>query len=211
MEKLLRYMVARWSYSRSLFLWFVVDEINGTEGWNSTSEAAEQWCQRVHNWLKANDPYERPTTGTQSGGIKQWWPGGYRIFDIAAREIYETAGHPMPSGGKTDPIGANPLRFSYLNFARQTQELWNRFPKPVMIGECGWDKTYYEPGTPGYLAMYHNALWVALANGLSMTPLWWMNGPYLRDSIPTRTMLYFANLFGMSTSLDSSGSRRYSR
>ena len=76
--KLHRYMVARWGYSRALFLWFVIDEINGTEGWlKGGREAAEQWCQRVHNWLKTNDPYRRLTTGTRSGGIKEWWPGGY--------------------------------------------------------------------------------------------------------------------------------------
>ena len=32
-EKLYRYIIARWGYSRALFLWFVIDEINGTEGW----------------------------------------------------------------------------------------------------------------------------------------------------------------------------------
>src|SRR5664279_344405 len=32
-EKLQRYEVARWGYSRVLALWFVDDEINGTEGW----------------------------------------------------------------------------------------------------------------------------------------------------------------------------------
>jgi len=191
--KQMRYMVARWGYSRSLFLWFVVDEINGTEGWqNGGSEVAEQWCRRVHNWLKANDPYGRPTTGTQSGGIKQWWAGGYQLFDIAAREIYESQGHPIPRSGKPGLAGENPLKLSYLNYARQTQDLWNGFQKPAIIGECGYDHTYYEPGTPGYLAMYHNALWAGLANGLSATPFWWSNGPYTNDSVLTRTLLYFS-------------------
>lgn len=192
-EKLYRYMVARWGYSRSLLLWFVIDEINGTEGWTKGgTQVAEQWCQRVHDWLKANDPYVRPTTGTRSGGIKEWWPGGYRIFDIAAREIYEAQGHPFPPSGKPDPVTENPLRFSYLNYAKQTQDLWSGFNKPAIVGECGYDHTYYEPGMPGYLAMYHNALWVSLANGLSMTPFWWSNGAYINDSVVTRTMSYFS-------------------
>lgn len=197
-EKLLRYMVARWGYSRSLFLWFAVDEINGTEGWSKGgAQVSEQWCQRLHDWLKANDPYGRPTTGTRSGGIDQWWPDGYKIFDIAARELYEAQGHPMPHGGKVDWINENPLKFSYLNYAKQTQNLWNGFNKPAMIGECGADHTYYEPGTPGYLAMYHNALWVSLANGLTMSPLWWANGgPSIHDSVVTGTMLYFASFVG---------------
>ncbi|SPE30633.1 exported hypothetical protein [Candidatus Sulfopaludibacter sp. SbA6] len=191
--KVYRYMVARWGYSRALYLWFVVDEINGTEGWlKGGSEAGEQWCQKVHNWLKESDPYGRPTTGTQSGGIKQWWPGGYQIFDIAAREIYEAQGHPIPKSGKPDLIGENPVKYSYLNYARQTEDLWSGFNKPALIGECGWDHTYYEPGMPGYLAMYHNALWVTLANGLSATPFWWSNGSYINDAVVTRTMSYFS-------------------
>jgi hypothetical protein len=192
-EKLQRYMVARWGYSRALFLWFVVDEINGTEGWlKGGSEAGEQWCRRVHDWLKSNDPYNRPTTGTQSGGIGQWWPGGYRIFDIAAREIYEAQGHTFPRSGKPDPAGENPLRLSYLNYAHQTQDLWSSFAKPAIVGECGYDHTFYEPGMPGYLAMYHNALWTGLATGLSATPFWWSSSGYINDSVVTRTMLYFS-------------------
>jgi hypothetical protein len=192
-EKLHRYMVARWGYSRALFLWFVIDEINGTEGWiKGGREPAQQWCRQVHDWLKANDPYGRPTTGTRSGGIKEWWPEGYQIFDLAAREIYEAQGHPMPKGGKPNLISENPVKFSYLNYARQTQDLWNGFNKPAMIGECGWDHTYYEPGMPGYVAMYHNALWAGLANGLSLTPFWWANGSYINDSVLTRTMLHFS-------------------
>ncbi len=193
MTKLHRYMVARWGYSRALALWFVIDEINGTEGWlKGGAEAAERWARRVHGWLKENDPYHRPTTGTRSGGIKEWWPGGYQIFDIAAREIYEAQGHPMPPGGKPNLISENPLRFSYLNYAKQTQDLWNGFHKPAIIGECGWDHTYHEPSMPGYLEMYHNALWAGFANGLSMTPFWWAHGPYINGAVLTPSMLYFS-------------------
>jgi len=191
--KLHRYIVARWGYSRALTLWFVIDEINGTEGWiQGGSETAERWCRRVHDWLKANDPYGRATTGTRSGGLQEWWPNGYRIFDVAAREIYELQGHPAPKGGKPDLVNENPLRYSYRNYAKQSQDLWQGFHKPSIIGECGWDHTYYEPGTPGYQEMYHNALWAGLTNGLSMTPFWWAHGPYLNSSIVGPSMLYFS-------------------
>jgi len=191
-EKLYRYIIARWGYSRSLFLWFVVDEINGTEGWVYGDKAvAEEWCTRVHNYFKEHDPYKRLTTGTQSGGYDQYWPNGYRIFDIAAREIYEAQGHPMPKSGKIAPDGENPLQFSYRVYAAETQKLWNNFYKPAIIGECGWDHTYYEPGMPGYLAMYHNALWVSLTNGLCMTPFWWAYSSWLNDSVVTNQMTYF--------------------
>jgi hypothetical protein len=187
-------MVARWGYSRSLFLWFVIDEINGTEGWlKGGEESAEKWCQRMHGWLKANDPYGRLTTGTRSGGIKEWWPNGYRIFDIAAREIYELQGHPQPAGMKPDPLKDNPLRYSYLNYAKQTQALWSGFEKPAIIGECGYDHTFHEPAMPGYAEMYHNALWAGLSNGLSMSPFWWAFGPYINTGVLSPSMLHFSS------------------
>jgi len=192
-EKLYRYMIARWGYSRTLFLWFVVDEINGTEGWTEGDHGvAEQWCRKVDAFFNGHDPYGRPTTGTQSGGLSQWWPEGYNIFDIAGREIYEAQGHPMPKSGKLGPNDDNPLQFSYRNYATQTQSLWNGFDKPAIVGECGWDHTYYEPGMPGYLAMYHNALWAGLANGLCATPFWWAHSDWLNDSVVTSQMLYFS-------------------
>jgi len=192
-QKLYRYIIARWGYSRALFLWFVVDEINGTEGWAQGDQAvAEQWCRKVDRYFNEHDPYGRPTTGTQSGGIKQWWPGGYKIFDIAAREIYEAQGHPMPRSGKIGPNDESPLRFSYRNYATQVERLWNQFGKPAMIGECGWDHTYYEPGMPGYLAMYHNVLWVSLANGLCASPFWWAYSDWINDGVVTNQMLYFS-------------------
>ena len=119
-EKLYRYVIARWGYSRALFLWFVIDEINGTDGWvHGDHEVAEDWCRKMRDFFHAHDPYGRPTTGTQSGGFDNWWPEGYRIFDVAGREIYEAQGHPMPPSGKPDPNDDHPLRYS-LPELRQT-------------------------------------------------------------------------------------------
>ena len=193
-EKICRYIIARWGYSRALFLWFIIDEINGTEGWqDGDKDVAEKWCKKMDAFFNKYDPYGRPTTGTQSGGINEWWPGGYKIFDIVAREIYEAQGHPIPKTGKIDCAIESPLQYSYRNYSTQIQNLWNGFNKPAIIGECGWDHTYYEPGTPGYLAMYHNALWVSLTNGLCCTPFWWAYTDWVNDSVVTNQMHHFAN------------------
>ena len=191
-EKLYRYIIARWGYNSHLFLWFIVDEINGTDGWQKNEPSVgEAWCRKIHNYFKENDPWGRPTTGTKSGGINEYWPEGYKIFDIAAREIYEAQGHPMPESGKLDPLSESAIHDSYKNYALWTSKLWDLFGKPVIIGECGYDHTYYEPGMPGYLAMYHNAIWAALANGACATPFWWAYGDFINDSVVTNQMLYF--------------------
>jgi hypothetical protein len=182
-QKLNRYILARWGHSRSVFLWFVIDEINGCEGWTEGDrDVAHAWCQKMNDFFHAHDPYTRATTGTQSGGIDQWWSEGYAIFDVAGRELYEAQGHAMPTG-KVDLVNDHPLRASYLNYAKQVQNLWRSFTKPAVIAEAGYDYTYYEPGTPGYLATYHNALWVSLANGAAVTPMWWAYWPPITDGL----------------------------
>jgi len=189
-EKLYRYFIARWGYSRSLAIWFIVDEINGTDGWVSgDSVMAGQWTKNVHAFFKANDPYNHPTTGTRSGGLKEFFHDGYQTTDIAAREIYEAQGFPITKSGTVDSAVTHPLRLSYLNYANQIKTIWDGYGKPVIIGETGWDHTFFEPGMPGYVAMHHNVLWVSLATGSAMTPFWWAFSGKLNDVIVSNQLL----------------------
>ncbi|MEP6594710.1 MAG: hypothetical protein ABJA71_02140, partial [Ginsengibacter sp.] len=185
-EKLYRYMLARWGYSRSPGIWFIIDEINGTEGWvKGDSLAASQWAKKVHDYFKKNDPFQRLTTGTRSGGIKEFWHEGYQVFDLAAREIYERQGFAMNNTSTLDSATVHPLTNSYTNYATEISRLWQGYEKPAILGETGWDHTFYEPSMPGYLAQYHNALWVCLATGTAMTPFWWAYSDLLNDNILT--------------------------
>ena len=191
-EKLYRYFIARWSYSRALAIWFVIDEVNGTDGWVSgDSLAANNWAQKVHTYLKTNDPYNHPTTGTRSGGIKEFWQQGYQTFDIAAREVYEGQGFEINKTSTVDSAKVNPLKSSYSNYAQENRKLWNGYEKPVINGETGWDHTFFEPNMPGYLAMYHNALWVTMATGSSMSPFWWAFSGKLNDNVLTSQVTNF--------------------
>jgi len=79
-EMLYRYIIARWGYSRALMLWFVVDEINGTEGWGKGDHAvAEQWCRKVHQFLHEHDPYGRPTPAHRAAESRN---GGQALPDL---------------------------------------------------------------------------------------------------------------------------------
>ena len=185
-ENLYRYMIARWGYSKALMLWFIIDEVNGTDGWTSgDSLQAAVWGKKVHDYLKANDPYQHLTTGTRSGGIQEYWHEGYQIFDLPSREIYEAQGFPMIKDGGVANHADHPLVLSYNNYAGQVSKLWNNYEKPAIIGETGWDHTYYEPSMPGYQALYHNALWASLASGTAMSPFWWAYSGLLNDNIIT--------------------------
>lgn len=189
-EKLYRYFIARWGYSRSLAIWFLIDEINGTDGWVSgDSVQAGKWTKNVHDFFKANDPYNHPTTATRSGGIKEFFHDGYVATDIAAREIYEAQGYPINKAGTIDSARVHPLKDSYMNYANQIRTIWDGYKKPVIIGETGWDHTFYEPSMPGYIAAHHNALWVSLMTGSAMTPFWWAYSGKMNDVITSRQLL----------------------
>ncbi len=189
-EKLYRYMIARWGYSRSLAIWFIVDEVNGTDGWVSgDSTQAGVWVKKVHDYFKANDPWNHPTTGTRSGGIKEWWQDAYEATDLPGREIYEAQGFPINKTGQIDKDDTHSLTYSYRNYHGQVNKLWNGFEKPCLIPETGWDHTFYEMQMPGYQAQYHNAIWVSLASGVSMSPFWWAYSDRLNDNVVTNQML----------------------
>jgi hypothetical protein len=192
-EKLYRYMIGRWGYSRALGIWFIVDEVNGTDGWAyGDSLGAAKWGQKVHDFFKTNDPYGHLTTGTRSGGVKEWWHEGYQIFDLAAREIYEAQGFPILEDGKINPGDTHPLKLSYMNYVNEIRRLWKGYGKPSIIGETGWDHTFYEPSMPGYLALYHNTLWASLSTGLAMTPFWWSYSDVVNDNVVTKQLNSFA-------------------
>jgi hypothetical protein len=185
-EKLYRYMIARWGYSRSLAIWFVIDEVNGTDGWASGDNAgAAAWAGKVHDYFKQHDPWNHMTTGTRSGGVNEWWDKGYEIFDMPGREIYEAQGFPINTTGQIAKDKTHPLTYSYLNYHGQVKKLWDNYEKPVIIPETGWDHTFYEMTMPGYQSQYHNTLWVTMATGSAMSPFWWSYSDQLNDNMVT--------------------------
>jgi len=188
-ENLYRYMIARWGYSRALAIWFVVDEVNGTDGWVSgDSVAAAGWARKVHDYFKENDPWQHLTTGTRSGGVEEWWDRGYDVFDLPGREIYEAQGFPINRTGQIDGDDTHPLTYSYRNYHGEVKKLWHGWEKPAIIPETGWDHTFYEMTMPGYQAQFHNALWVTLATGTAMSPFWWSYSDEINDNIVTNQL-----------------------
>ncbi|MCS7231213.1 MAG: DUF5060 domain-containing protein [Elusimicrobiota bacterium] len=152
-KKLYRYIIARWGYSRALAVWNIIVEINGTTGYVMNPSAAEDWCRRVHQFFKQNDPYGRPTCGSKSGD--QFWSNGYNIFDLAEIHTYK------------DKNSYNSVADTIISYTRQ---MWAGFLKPNFVGEFGTDNQNLQP------YHLHNAIWAALAAGAAITPLDWNDG-----------------------------------
>ncbi len=166
-KKQYRYLIARFSHSRALGIWEIMNEINGTDGWAAgRHDEAKQWVKKVHDYFKANDPYRHLTTASRSGGYNEYWPELYHEIDMPNLHVYETQGWPTVYPGNT-------LRSSMYNYAWAARRFWKNFEKPGIFGEAGADWVHVDIHTPEYTALYHNAIWACLTNGLSMTPIWW--------------------------------------
>lgn len=187
-KKQYRYIIARWGYSRALAVWEIVNEINGTDGWEAGKEdEARMWVGKVHDYLTANDPHQRPTTASQSGGI--YWPEGYAEVDIPNVHVYET-------GWPAEYLG-NPLRSSAYNYYKLANQFWNDFDKPAIFGEAGYKNSYgnFAAGSDDYTAMFHNALWASWSGGMAVTPVWWgFNSKQLMTPDVMEQMLRFSQI-----------------
>lgn len=166
-KKQYRYLIARFSHSRALGIWEMMNEINGTDGWAAgRHNEAKEWVRKVDLYFKENDPYLHPTTASRSGGYSEYWPEMYELIDLPNMHVYESQGWPQIYAG-------NVLRSSLYNYAEASQRLWTRLDKPAIFGEAGADLVNVEVHSPDYTAMYHNAIWASLTNGLAAIPYWW--------------------------------------
>lgn len=144
-KNMYRYILARWGYSPTIALWDIVDEIDGTDGWQlGDKKAANEWIQKAQQYFAENDPYHHPTSGSMSGSKQSFWDQGYKTLDVSDREIY--------------------FSLDTSAYAEDIQKRWSQYKKPLIIGETG---------NTSETNKYHNALWVSLANGLAETPIWW--------------------------------------
>ena len=165
-EKQYRYLIARWGCYRSLGIWEIVNEINGTDAWQAGKNAQGlEWVNKVHHFFKENDPFEHPTTASQSGGI--FWKEAYSVVDVPNVHLYEK--------GWPEVFRNNPLRSSIYTYHSVASKLWNDFEKPAFMGEAGYRNSYgnWDTPSPEYTTMYHNALWATWASGNASTPMWW--------------------------------------
>jgi len=166
-KKKYRYLVARYAHSRSMGIWEIINEMNGTDGWEKgRHQEALDWVSRVDQWFEENDPYGHPTTASFSGGFREYRKALYERNDIPNLHVY-------PKQGWTPRYPDDRLRSAMVNYAWASQRFWENFAKPALFGEAGADLAYYDVKQEAYHDTYHNAIWATLANGLAGIPVWW--------------------------------------
>jgi hypothetical protein len=163
-EKQYRYIVARWGYSRALGIWEIINEIHGTTGFILNRNGAIEWTNKVHDILKEQDPFGRPTTASY-GSVNIWSLEDIRV-DMPNRHYYETGGE------YSRPYGDN-VRDGLFNIVNVYRGLKGAGDRPAILGEAGYTSMFSDVSSLEYTEEFHNAFWSGVMNGMSTTPFWW--------------------------------------
>ena len=164
----LRYIVARWGYSRSIWAW---------EFWNELGAATPEivaWHKEMAQYLRDTDPNRHLiTTSTWEGNADKF----AAMWDL--KEMDFTQSHHY--GALTAMMPRIALHLA-------------RWPKPHIIGEGGGPEPETEAGEASgkKLALdpdgteFHNSLWAPVMSGAAGTTLsWWW-----RDRIEPRNLFF---------------------
>lgn len=173
-KKKYRYMIARFSHSRSMGIWELINEMNGTDAWaHGRTQECYDWVEKCTHYFQENDPYRHPVTASFSGGFTEYREELYDRIDIPNIHVY-------PAQGWKKEYPQDTMRSAMFNYGWASKRFWDNFEKPAIFGEAGADLAYYSPEEKNYHTAYHHQLWVSLCNGLAATPIWW-DYPVLTD------------------------------
>ena len=151
-QKRLRYLVARYGYSRNLLAWEFFNEIDNVSKYLDSGHVAT-WHGVMGTWLKANDPARHLVTTSLSGGDR---PELWQLpqLDFAMHHSY---GAPQPAA----------------TLATVQQTLATRYGKPVMVGEYGTDWRGWAREQDPYLRGWRQGLWAGALGGSVGTSMSW--------------------------------------
>ncbi|MEM1557575.1 MAG: DUF5060 domain-containing protein [Thermoproteota archaeon] len=149
----LRYIVARWGYSTHILAWELWNEVDLTDDYNPI--LVREWHDKIGKWLKQNDPYKHlvSTSFANPNADPIMW--NLQVIDFSQIHIYTS------------------IDFTIM-FPKYIREWYNRYNKPVIIGEFSIDA-----GGPPYMAdpsglNIHDGIWsTALAGSAATGMSWW--------------------------------------
>ena len=151
-RKRLRYIVARWSYSTSIFSWQFWNEVSACNDYNDANAA--KWHERMARYLRSVDPYDH-IIHTNYGNMD-----GFKAVDgLPEMEVVSTNIYSRRDMGRTSSWGS--------------RWMTGRYKKPYLMTEygVGHHGGWIEEDPKGVIV--HNGLWGAAFSGSAGTGLPW--------------------------------------
>lgn len=156
----MRYMIARWGYSRNIFAWELWSELDltGTKReWYRSNEVVE-WHRLMGRVIKDMDPYDHLITTHYCGDYSHQYPPITELPEIDHCSV--------------DAYHNNPDPLYIIDLIRQTAEYNNPYKKPVVITEYGGSSRGED--IRHIRVTMHVANWASVCSGIGGVPLlWW--------------------------------------
>lgn len=153
----LRYVVARWGYSRSILTWELFNEVDWTDQFAAKKGDVSAWHLEMAAFLKDKDPYQHLVT--TSYAQESYDPATWNQPDIDFTQTHHYVGTP------------NLERV----LAASIQKYIEDYGKPTLTGEFGLTTTGADLGTTDPDGIHiHNSLWGTLfGGGMGAGATWW--------------------------------------
>ena len=153
----LRYIVARWGYSRNIMSWELFNEVTWTDQFNTYKTQIKDWHQEMAQYLKSKDPFRHLITTSYAHDDQD--PATWNLPEIDFTQTHYYNGSP-----NVETVLVNGLK-SYLG----------QFNKPTYTGEFGVNTTQSNLSTSDPNGIHiHNSVWATLfGGGMGAGSSWW--------------------------------------
>lgn len=152
----LRYIVARWGYSKNIMAWELFNEVEWTDNFSSHKSEIQDWHFEMTDYLKSIDPYGHLVTTSYAHDNEDPEVWSYPEIDITQTHFYNN----VPN---IERVLAGGVR-RYLD----------DFEKPTLTGEFGLGGSADLANNDPDGIHLHNSLWGALmAGGMGTGMTWW--------------------------------------
>ena len=180
-QNFLRYVLARWGYSKSVCGWVAVAEIDGTNGYGGftfggnppgnhrNKSATLAWCGEIRDWFRANDTYRTsgnkcPLTVSKTNGLQLHTEV---LLDMSSYDSYSQMTHDT---NISSAIASETLAMRAVAV-------------PAFHAEFGGEINP-SPPTATQPTHLHNGIWAGISAGACMAPQLWTDG--LLESEPSQ-------------------------
>ncbi len=153
----LRYVVARWGYSRAIAFWELFNEVDWTDQFAQKKGDVSNWHGEMAAFLKNNDPYQHLVTTSYAQDFYDPQAWNHPDIDFTQTHYYVNT----PNMERVLVAGV--------------QNYLDDFGKPTMNGEFGLTTTGGNLSTADPTGIhFHNALWASLfGGGAGAGASWW--------------------------------------
>jgi len=153
----LRYILARWGYSKNIMCWELFNEVDWTDNFNTYKDNVKDWHLEMADYLKSKDVYKHLVTTSYANNAYD--PNTWNGTSIDFTQTHNYIGSPNLESA----------------LAGACSDYVAQYNKPTLDGEFGIDASNSSLSTIDPNGIYvHNSIWATAFSGAMGTGMtWW--------------------------------------